>query len=397
MRAAHINTQHRWILSFLLLIFYLSLTLATGCALKRKELGTRFFPPPPVPPKIQFLKKISNSLDVERISAMESFVGGEIQAKLLGKPYGIAVHDGVIYVCDVEFGLVWMIDLVMGSYTPLPGRGPGKLKRPITIAIHDDGTKYVSDYGRHQVVVFDKENQYIRTFGNKDQFKPSGVTVFEDRLFVSDTRDHEVEVLDRKTGDLLEIIGGPGIEEGEFNYPTNLSFDGKGNLYVTDTINCRVQVFDTGGDFLFSFGECGDGIGQFARPKGVGASKEGFSYVVDAAFENVQIFSPESELALFFGGFGEANVPGALWLPAGITITYDEKLLSFFDTVRHKDFIVEYLVLVVSQYGPPYVNVYAFGEAREGSPLAKGEAESAEPTEQQGAAPADLPDAESIK
>jgi DNA-binding beta-propeller fold protein YncE len=328
---------------------------------------------------------------------MAAFVGGDIQVMSFGKPYGISVHDGVIYVCDVQLGAVWIIDPVNGFFAPLDDTGRGKLQRPINIAIHEDGTKYVTDYARQQVVVFSNENKYLRAFGNKEQFKPAGVAVFENRVYVSDSRDHEIEILDRKTGELLEIIGEPGAEEGMFHYPTNLARDGQGTLYVTDTINCRIQVFDKDGEFLFSFGECGDSVGQFARPKGVAVSKEGFFYVVDAAFENVQIISPESEIALFFGGFGEANVPGALWLPAGITITYDEKLISFFDTVRHKDFNVEYLVLVVSQYGPAYVNVYAFGEAREGSPLAKGEAETVEPAGGEGTSPPELPDPKNIQ
>lgn len=344
---------------------------------KRAELGTRFFPPPPNPPKIQFLKRVSSSKDVEKDSKFEAFVVGGNKAKRFGKPYGVAVHDGVIYICDAQLSTVIVIDLINKKFDWLHDSGRGKLSRPINIAIDQNGTKFVADYDRQQVLVYDASNEFVRAFGNKEEFKPTDVAVYGGKLYVVDTQDHEVEVLDKETGEVLSTIGEPGLEEGQFYHPTNISVDQKGNLYVTDTINFRIQKFDPDGNFLLSFGEAGDVAGNFSRPKGNAVDRNDFIYVVDSGFENVQIFTPEGEIALFFGGWGDALVPGALWLPAGICIAYDEKLLSYFDKIRHKDFNVEYLILVTSQYGPPYVNIYAFGTAMEGSPLAKGEGEKA--------------------
>ena len=348
---------------------------AAGCMPKRPELGTRYFPPPPEPPRIQFLKRISSSRDVEPHSEFQAFVVGGVKAKRFGKPYGIAVHDGVIYVCDAQLGTVVTIDLIHKKFDWLHDRGRGNLERPIQIAIDRDGTKYVSDYARHQVLVYDAENKFVRAFGDEKLFKPIGLAIYKDRLYVADTRDHEIEILDKKTGEPLGVIGEPGLEEGQFYHPTNLSVDKDGNLYVTDTINFRIQKFDSDGNFLMAFGEAGDVVGNFSRPKGNAVDPNGFIYVVDSAFENVQIFTPEGEVALFFGGWGDALVPGALWLPAGICITRDAKLMKYFEPVHHKDFLVDYLILVTSQYGPPYINVYAFGKAREGTPLARGEGE----------------------
>jgi len=359
----------------LVALWMIGLLFTTGCATTRKGLGTRFFPPAPEAPKIQFLKRISSSLDVEKSSQFKEFVTGQNIVKRFGKPYGVEVHDGLIYICDVEQGTVIILDMVNKSFDWLHDTGAGDTVRPINIAIDKDGTKYVADYYLQQIFVYDKDNRFKRIFGNKGQFKPTDVALFEDKLFVVDTRDHEVEVLDKKTGELLYIIGEPSQEEGGFFHPTNISIDKQGNLYVTDTINCRVQKFDQEGNFLLAIGQCGDMIGDFARPKGNAISPDGFIYVVDSAFENVQIFSPEGKSALFFGGWGDAMVPGALWLPAGITITTDPVLMEYFSQFKHRDFNLEYLVLVMSQYGPPYLNVYGFGNAREGSRLAKGEVE----------------------
>jgi hypothetical protein len=354
-----------------------SFLFSAGCMSKRSVLGTRFFPPPPSAPKIQFLKRISSSRDIVDQSAFEAFVVGGIKVKRFAKPYGVAVHDGVIYICDVQLGTVIVVDPINKKFDWLHDEGPGKLSRPVNMAIDKDGTKFVADYDRQQVLVYDADNKFVRAFGNKEQFKPIGVAVFGEKLYVADTQGHEVEILDKKTGERLDILGEPGLDEGQFYHPTNVSVDHEGNIYVTDTINFRIQKFDADGNFVLGFGKAGDVAGNFSRPKGNAVDRNGYIYVVDSSFENVQIFTPEGKVALFFGGWGDALVPGALWLPAGIHITYDKKLINYFEQIHHKDFLVDYLVLVASQYGPPYINVYAFGKAREGSPLEKGEEEQA--------------------
>ncbi len=342
-----------------------------GCAPVSKGLGTRFFPPAPDPPRIQFLQRISSSMDVEEQSKLQTFVTGEIQARKFGKPYGIAVNEGVIYVCDPFLRTVLVIDPARGTFDYIHDAGRSKLERPMNIAFDREGSLYVADIGRMQVVKFDKRFKFQREFGNKDQFKPTAVAVSGNKLYVADNQDHQIEVLDKETGELLQIIGEPGGEEGQFYHPTNLAVDKEGNLYVTDAFNTRVQKFDPEGQFLAIYGERGDTVGTFARPKGLTAADDGLVFVVDSAFENVQIFTPEGEPALAFGGFGGDKVPGALWLPAGITI--DKSLLDYYEPRIHKNFQAEYLILVVSQFGPAYVNIYAFGEAKEGTDMATGE------------------------
>ena len=53
-------------------------------------------------------------------------------------------------------------------------------------------------------------------------------------------------------------------------------------IYVTDSLNCRIQVFEADGQFQRVFGSAGDGPGHFSRPKGVAVDRAGHVYVVDA-------------------------------------------------------------------------------------------------------------------
>ncbi len=357
----------------------MSLFLGIGCAPVQKKLGTSFYPPPPQPPKIQFLARVASSKDVVPTKRFQSFVIGEEPPNRFIKPYGVEAQNGIIYVCDMRRAAVAEIDIVDHKFQWLRNEGAGKLRKPINLAVDKDGTKYVADVALGQVMVYDKANRFKKAFGTEGQFKPVDVAVFEERLYVLDIQDHQVEILNKNTGAVVGTIGSPALEEGQLAKPSNIYLDKDGNIYVTNTLNCRIEKYDDQGNHLLSVGECGDAIGSFIRPKGVAVDDKGFIYVVDAAFENVQIFSPQGETALFFGGPGDASVPGALWLPASMDITYDKSLIASLNEVRNPDFDIEYLILVMSQFGPPYLNIYGFGEPRAASPLARGDADAYEP------------------
>jgi DNA-binding beta-propeller fold protein YncE len=92
-----------------------------------------------------------------------------------------------------------------------------------------------------------------------------------------------------------------------------------------DTLNTRVQVFDSEGKFIRSFGSLGDAPGTFTRPKGVGIDSDGNIHVADAAFDNIQIFSPEGTFLGFYGAAG-LNPGFSFSLPTGVYIDENDKI-----------------------------------------------------------------------
>ena len=106
-------------------------------------------------------------------------------------------------------------------------------------------------------------------------------------------------------GSTVRTIGKRGGEPGEFNFPTNLFVDTQGRLYVADTLNFRIQIFDPDGKLLSAFGTLGDTPGSLNRPKGVGVDSEGHIYVADTSFNNFQIFDQNGQLLLFVGAVGQ--------------------------------------------------------------------------------------------
>jgi DNA-binding beta-propeller fold protein YncE len=72
-------------------------------------------------------------------------------------------------------------------------------------------------------------------------------------------------------------FGSAGSGNGQFNNPWGVAADANNNVYVTDTNNQRVEIFDANGSFVGAFGSNGNGDEQFKEPRGVGVNKEGNS------------------------------------------------------------------------------------------------------------------------
>ncbi len=338
--------------------------LATGCASRPAPAPAApkvFYPPPPGLPRIQYLTSFNGLKDVEVQSRFNRFVVGDTPDVRLDKPYGIAMHDGKIYVCDTN-ATVMVIDLAQLRYGPLTGalEGAGRLMQPTNIAIESDGTKYVTDPARGQVVVYDRADQYVRAYGFPGKWRPVDAVPLGDRLYVADFDGGVVQVFDKASGERVKTIGDRGAPEERLVRPTNLAFDRDGELYVTDFFRFQVLKFDRDGHFKLAIGAPGDNLGHFARPKGLAVDRERRLFAVDASFANVQIFNREGRILSFFSEGGER--PGDMLLPAKVAIDYDN--LKYFEKYIDPNFEAEYLVLVTAQFGQRLVNVYAFGKER---------------------------------
>jgi DNA-binding beta-propeller fold protein YncE len=347
----------------ILIILFLSAIL-WGCATvpeKKEARPSIFYPPLPNPPRIQYLASFSAASDLgERRGGFAEFIAGKDPKDKMEvkKPYGVAVHDGKIYAVDTRGPGYAVFDIKNKKLKGVSGSGAGKMRRPINITIDRDGIKYVTDNGLNQVLVFDREDNFIRAYGVQDQFRPSDAAIAGNRLYVSDLKNHEIHVLDLQSGNLLFKFGKAGSKPGELFYPTNMAIGPDDHLYISETGNFRIQKFTLDGKFVRSFGEVGDRPGQFARPKGIALDREGRIYVVDAAFENIQIFDKEGKLLLFFAGPGGNRED--INLPTVVAIDYESA--PIFQQYADPKFKLEYVIAVASQFGNSKINVFGFGK-----------------------------------
>jgi uncharacterized protein (TIGR03663 family) len=100
--------------------------------------------------------------------------------------------------------------------------------------------------------------------------------------------------------------GAAGTGRGQFAEPRGLAADARGNLYVADTKNSRIQVFDGTGQFVREFGSKGPGDGQFNEPCGVAVDPQGEIWVADTWNQRIAHFAPDGKFA---GSFVDAEKP----------------------------------------------------------------------------------------
>lgn len=338
-----------------------------GCGTKKSTLASPvFFPPDPNPPRVQYLKGVSGSRDVVQEKAGFKLLSlGEEETevvKSIAKPYGLSSDKGKIYVVDTIKNDVFVMDLLKESFDTIPGnKGMGKLRKPINLAVASDGSLYVADTFRKEIVMYDASGNYIQGFGKEANMKPVDVAVDDNSIYALDIANNEIKVIDRKSGELLRSIGKSTETVQGLSMPTNLTMDKDGFLYVTNTGTGKVMKLDRDGHVISSFGKMGDAFAEFGRPRGIAVDHKGRIFVADASHQNVQIFNESGRLLMFFGDPG--HVEGSLNLPAGVMTTTAN--LEYFQKFAAPDFILEEVIVVSNQFGPVKVSFYGLGQMRD--------------------------------
>lgn len=321
----------------------IAVAIVQGCApvpvrTAGKDAGPPVFPAPPDEPRFIFERSIYSSGDVLMDGASADFrrllTGEARRGEVLNKPNAIAVFEGRIFVSDSVEAVIRVFDVPSGRHFRIGADDPGKLTKPLGIDVDRDGNLYVADTTAKAIFIYDRDGKFLRRIGDPKWFERLvNVTVDPkgDRLYLVDiggvaSQQHRVRVVDTKTAAPLFDFGKRGKEPGEFNFPRDIAVTKNGLIYVVDSGNFRVQVFERDGKYLRSFGSLGRQFGQFARPKEIAADAAGNVYVTDTAFGNFQIFNGEGELLMFIGLRSEQDAPARYMLPAGITVDEDGRV-----------------------------------------------------------------------
>jgi DNA-binding beta-propeller fold protein YncE len=290
------------------------------------------WPDAPDPARIEFVSLVSSPRDLTGAPGfrenMAAFIGLDVDrdSKRIVHPADVeATPDGsIVYVSDFAQGIIHVFDFGNQETRYLGLRDP--FARPFGLAADSAGNLYVAEQGLQQIRLLGPEGETLRYFRSDHLIRPVDIALDEERgrLYVADgshqnSKEHYVRVFDLEGNYLGEVGEGRGSSEGRLLFPTYLAVGADGTLYVSDTMNARVSVFDAEGNFLRTVGSRGDGFGLFDKPKGVALDSFGNLYVVDSSWSNVQIFGPEGHVLLFFGGRG--GYPGLLRNPTAIAIS----------------------------------------------------------------------------
>jgi DNA-binding beta-propeller fold protein YncE len=322
----------------------LGILLLAGCATTSKPEfslvrsapdAPRLFWPPPGErdvPRYVYLGELTGEPNILRaegdretlfgtITRLFDFIAGEAPPKRMDRPQaGVVDPAGRILVTDIGRGAVFVFDEKLARLDVWDqADGPRGFVAPVGIALGSDGQTLVADADLAIVARLDRNGNPLPPIGRGILGRPNGVAFdpASRRIFVVDTAAHAIRVFDAD-GNLFATWGERGDQPGQFNFPTHVALLG-GELYVSDTLNARVQVLSAAsGKPLRSIGRRGLYVGDMVRPKGVAADSEGNVYAVESYFDHLLVYNRRGEFLMPIGGMG--NAPGRFHLPAGVWV-----------------------------------------------------------------------------
>jgi len=136
-------------------------------------------------------------------------------------------------------------------------------------------------------------------------------------LYVADFRNYRIQKLD-KNGAFLIAWGGQGSEPGQFNDPCGIAIDARRNVYVADTFNHRIQIFDGGGKFISQF------KGGFFAPHGIAIDRKGRIWIADSGNGVIKLFSRDGTPLKVVGRKGSGE--GEFESPIGLAVDKEERI-----------------------------------------------------------------------
>ncbi len=267
--------------------------------------GAKLEPPPPNTKKKSWMDAMAGTAEDQR-------KGSRRIPPQLVTPLGMAVDSkGRLYVSDQKTGGIFIFNTETKDTEFIRNGRDAHFKLVNGIAIDDNDRLFVADGELHHVLVFDAQHKPVDEVSQGMQ-DPVGLAIdTENRfLYVVDQGLDQVLVYDADSFKLLRKIGTTGhnhelTTEGNFGAPFAAAVDKDGNLYVTDMLNNRVEVFDADGNFVRTWGKIGDGVGEFGRPKGIAVDSDGHIWVADEALDRVTIFGNDGTVLLAFGTHGK--------------------------------------------------------------------------------------------
>jgi len=315
--------------------------------LERIDYSKLVWPNPPAPTRVKYLNYFCCDKYVaegakKKSSWMDRMAGAETQSQkmdakplfALWTPYGIAVDSkGNVYIADGKVGAIFVFNTETKDLQMIKNGVHARFGDIIGLAMDDSDRLFVSDTKFHHILVFDRDRKIEGSISEGGLVDPGGMAIDNENrfLYVADAVLDQVFVYDADKLNLIRKIGTSGkkhtlTEPGQFSVPTNLAVDADGNLYVTDTYNNRVEVFDADGNFIRAWGKSGDRPGTFSRPKGIAIDADGHVWVADAVQDTLQCYTADGRFLMWMGGHG--LFPGQFRALAGVYIDKNNRIFT---------------------------------------------------------------------
>ena len=229
--------------------------------------------------------------------------------------YGVGPSEAPLSVDPYEAGIITLAaDQIFDSsrFSPLGLNAP----RSIAAGLNDD--LYIADSRNNRILHISSDGNLLQEWGTfADQAggdappgtfnEPWGVAVGPDgSVYVSDTWNHRIQKF-TADGEPIATWGQygqpiPEVPESNSSFwgPRGVAVSPQGQVFVADTGNKRIVVFDEDGNYITAFGSAGLDPGQFDEPVGVAVAPSGTVYVADTWNQRIQAFLPSEDGLTYF-------------------------------------------------------------------------------------------------
>ena len=247
------------------------------------------------------------------------------------------------------------------------GGAPGELFIPFGVAIHEETHQiFVANYINDRVEIFSETGEFINQLGVRQLSNPCGIAMHADNLYVSCRDGHTVSQFSLIKMCRVRRIGGKGSNNGQFNYPRQLTTALFGRVFIADCLNDRICIHDPDlnhlrnithrslsrpfdvnvsrnclyvlcplnnpcmlvltleGDMLHSLITCGEGM-DVSYPYFFCLDPLNNFVLSDFRSHSILVFSPEGNLLHTIGR--EVHRPKMFYRPMGVVITPNGRLV----------------------------------------------------------------------
>ena len=266
---------------------------------------------------------------------------GKAETEQLYGPSDVGVGpDGTIWVADSSrFQIVGFSP--DGQYTGVIKQGEDGIF-PQSFDVSEDNEIYVCDFAHDRIAVFSSDNEFLREW---EVPQPLEISVRGDRAFVGSR--FGVALYDTE-GTIINVWGSGGKEPEQFDVVRGVAIGEDGTLYTSDTQNKRVKAYDEQGTLLWvypessaeaSASEATSSSSPFQIPTGMTFDAAGRLLVVDPFEFAVISIDPESGEELDrWGDFGEQD--GMFAYPTSLDYDSDRDWYVIADTANDRVQIV---------------------------------------------------------
>ncbi|TCD03431.1 NHL repeat-containing protein [Pedobacter psychroterrae] len=188
---------------------------------------------------------------------------------------------------DADFGytsgLNYYKDLSFGS----EGSGASQFSFPMHVEVDGQGNIYVSDENANRVLKFDKTGKFLEKFYSG--YGARAIAFFSNGNYIATQTQFSYVQLFNSSKQLINEWGSYGSGDSNFGNVEELTIDDDQNIWIVDGINHRIKKYDQNGNLLLKFGKRGTADGDFDAPFGICYFKNKI-YVSDTRNSRIEVF-----------------------------------------------------------------------------------------------------------